>query len=100
MNISLHLVFNGDCRAAFEWYCKLLGGDLTILSFGDSPLAEQTPPQWHDKIVHATLLVNDRTLADGGDIQLPIQETFWLPAFGVVVDRFGTPWEINGQHRA
>jgi PhnB protein len=34
-------------------------------------------------------------LAVGGDIQLPFQTTFWSPGFGVLVDRFGTPWEIN-----
>ncbi len=34
-------------------------------------------------------------LADGGRIVMPLQETFWSPCFGVVVDRFGTPWEIT-----
>jgi PhnB protein len=34
-------------------------------------------------------------LADGGDVKMPLQATFWSPAFGVVVDRFGTPWEIT-----
>ncbi len=34
-------------------------------------------------------------LADGGTIHMPLQQTFWAPAFGVVVDRFGTPWEIT-----
>jgi PhnB protein len=33
--------------------------------------------------------------ADGGDVKLPLQATFWSPCFGVVVDRFGTPWEIT-----
>jgi PhnB protein len=34
-------------------------------------------------------------LADGGSVGMPLQKTFWSPAFGVVVDRFGTPWEIT-----
>ena len=34
-------------------------------------------------------------LADGGTVQLPIQETFWAKAFGMLVDRYGTPWMIN-----
>jgi PhnB protein len=34
-------------------------------------------------------------LADGGEIQMSMQETFWSPAFGVVTDRFGVPWSIN-----
>ena len=28
---------------------------------------------------------------------MPMQETFWSPAFGVLTDRFGIPWEINGK---
>jgi PhnB protein len=34
-------------------------------------------------------------LADGGSVRMPLDKTFWSPAFGVVVDRFGTPWEIT-----
>jgi PhnB protein len=26
---------------------------------------------------------------------MPIQETFWAQRFGMVTDRFGTPWMIN-----
>jgi PhnB protein len=35
------------------------------------------------------------TLAEGGAINMPLEETFWSPLFGMVVDRFGTPWMIN-----
>jgi len=34
-------------------------------------------------------------LADGGTVQMPVQETFWAAAFGMLVDRYGTPWMIN-----
>ena len=34
-------------------------------------------------------------LAEGGAVQMPLDETFWSLAFGVVVDRFGVPWRIN-----
>lgn len=34
-------------------------------------------------------------LSQGGSIQMPIQETFWAQRFGMVTDRFGTPWMIN-----
>jgi PhnB protein len=26
---------------------------------------------------------------------MPFAQTFWSPGFGMVVDRFGTPWMIN-----
>jgi PhnB protein len=34
-------------------------------------------------------------LAENGKIQLPLQKTFWSSAFGVLVDQFGVPWEIQ-----
>lgn len=35
-----------------------------------------------------------QALADGGEVQVPINETFFSPAFGMCTDRFGTPWMI------
>lgn len=35
-------------------------------------------------------------LADGGKVTMPLDKTFWAEAFGMVEDRFGTPWMING----
>lgn len=34
-------------------------------------------------------------LSDGGEVVMPIGETFWSPRFGMCVDRFGTPWMVN-----
>ena len=34
-------------------------------------------------------------LADGGTVVLPIAKTFWAARFGMLVDRFGIPWQIN-----
>jgi PhnB protein len=36
------------------------------------------------------------TLAEGGRVNMPWGKTFWVEAFGMVIDRFGTPWMING----
>ncbi len=33
-------------------------------------------------------------LSEGGEIQAPIEETFFAPAFGMCTDRFGTPWMV------
>jgi len=27
---------------------------------------------------------------------MPLQKTFWVESFGMLVDRFGTPWMVNG----
>jgi PhnB protein len=34
-------------------------------------------------------------LGEGGTVQMPLQQTFWAEAFGMLVDRFGTPWMVN-----
>ena len=36
-----------------------------------------------------------KVLAEGGEVYMPLQETFWASHFGMVVDQFGTPWMIN-----
>ncbi|HEY1737621.1 MAG TPA: VOC family protein [Acidimicrobiia bacterium] len=33
-------------------------------------------------------------LADGGTVQMPLGETFFAPAFGMCIDRYGTPWQV------
>jgi PhnB protein len=34
-------------------------------------------------------------LADGGEVSMPMSATFWSPAFGMCVDRFGIPWMVD-----
>lgn len=34
-------------------------------------------------------------LAEGGNVQMPIGETFWSVRFGMLTDKFGLPWMIN-----
>lgn len=41
-----------------------------------------------------------RALAEGGQIQAPLQETFFARRFGMVVDRFGIPWMVNCEKAA
>jgi PhnB protein len=36
-----------------------------------------------------------KALSEKGDVHMPIQETFWAHRFGMVTDRFGTPWMVN-----
>jgi PhnB protein len=131
MRISPHLCFDGKCREAFQLYQSILGGTIqTMLTYGESPMASSTDPRWHDRIVHATLVLKEieltgvdmisdayhrpqgffitlsvdgvalaqdvfKSLAQGGAIQVPFETTFWSPGFGVLVDRFNIPWEIN-----
>jgi PhnB protein len=36
-------------------------------------------------------------LADGGTVTMALQATFWAKAWGMLVDRFGTAWIVNGE---
>jgi PhnB protein len=67
---SISLTFNGECDAAFALYQQCLGGTVTFrLTWRDSPMASGAPPDWQDKVLHATLTVGDVALS-GGDVLL------------------------------
>lgn len=38
-------------------------------------------------------------LSEGGEVCMPLAETFWTQRFGMLVDRFGTPWMINSTYK-
>ena len=132
MRANPYLMFNGDCREAFEFYARSLGGRIEMMqTHGDSPAKGHTPPDWHDKVLHARLTAGDVVLmgsdappgrketpqglwvsldvekaadarrifdafADGGQVRMPFDKTFWAAGgFGMVIDRFGTPWMVN-----
>lgn len=40
------------------------------------------------------------SLADGGTVTMPLGETFWTETFGMVTDRYGTGWGVNGGPKA
>lgn len=65
MQLNPYLIFNGQCRAAFEFYEQCLGGEITtIMTHAESPssMTEHLPPEWHDKILHVELMIDDKEL--------------------------------------
>ncbi|SFN35617.1 VOC family protein [Nitrosospira briensis] len=63
MQLNPYLSFNGQCEEAFRFYEQCLGGKIgVILNYGSSPMAEQTPSEWHNKIMHVRLAVGDQVL--------------------------------------
>ena len=76
-----------------------------VLAPGQELMGSDSPPGRHQRPsgVHVSLLVDSiaegerifRGLADGGTIEMPFEQTFWAPRFGMAVDRFGTPWMVN-----
>jgi PhnB protein len=70
-----------------------------LLMASDAPAGRYEKPQG----IHVSIHVSDNAegervfqgLAEGGNIQMPFQKTFWSPGFGMCVDRFGIPWMVN-----
>jgi PhnB protein len=51
VNVNPYLTFNGNCREAMEFYRSVLGGELTVNTFGDFG----GEPSVADRVMHATL---------------------------------------------
>ena len=131
ITLNPYLFFVGECKAAFEFYARALGGRITAMTtLGESPMAATAPASTHGTIIHARLEIGDQVLtgsdspaehfekpqgftvtlnvsatadaervfaalSDGATIRMPLQPTFWAERFGMLVDRYGTPWMIN-----
>ena len=56
LQINAYLTFNGNCREAMTFYRDCLGGELTLQTIAESPMADQLPAQAQENILHATLM--------------------------------------------
>lgn len=86
-----------------EWRKKIMHAEIKVgdqlLMGADAPPGRYQPPAGFaialqvkepaeaDRIFHS--------LAQGGNVGMPIQETFWAARFGMLSDRFGIPWMVN-----
>jgi PhnB protein len=131
MDTNIYLHFDGNCEEAFKFYEKVLGAKIqTVFHYEGSPMADQTPPEQKDKVMHARMTIGDKTimgsdapqgryskprgfsinidskdvaeaervfsaLGEGGQVHMPIAETFWAKRFGMLVDKFEIPWMVN-----
>jgi len=67
MKVNPYLSFNGNCAAAFRFYEKVFGGTIPMtMKYGESPMADQTPPEFRDKVMHTRLIAGD-TVIMGSD---------------------------------
>lgn len=89
--------------ASPEWKNKIMHA---CMSIGDSKLmASDCPPDRFDASKGISVALHPKTVAEadrifsalseGGTVAMPIEETFWAARFGMLTDRFGTPWMIN-----
>ena len=83
-------------------HARLALKDGGVLFAGDAP--EQMPYEGlkgvsitlnYDSIPEARKAFD--ALADGGQVTMPMQPAFWAKSWGMLVDKFGTPWIVNGE---
>ena len=68
MQVNPYLSFNGQCEAAFRCYERCLGARLgPIFRYAGSPMADQAPADWQDKVMHGCVTVGGQVLM-GGDV--------------------------------
>jgi uncharacterized glyoxalase superfamily protein PhnB len=75
-NITPCLWFDTEAEDAAKFYCSV---------FKDSRITKY--PAEAERLFNA--------LAKGGSVRMALEETFWAHKFGMLTDRFGTPWMIN-----
>ncbi len=129
------IVFNGNCAEVMHHYAEVFGAKINVMMLASqSPIADQLPPGFEDKVLNAQLelpgglmiyagdcpphmtyegikgmgiALNFDTeaaaeeifnlLSDGGKVNMPFGPTFWAKKFGMVTDKFGVDWMINGE---
>jgi len=63
MQINPYLFFDGNCEEAFKFYEKATGGKIeAIMPYEGTPGANQAPPDWGKKVMHASLTIGDTRL--------------------------------------
>lgn len=131
--LETYIFFNGNCAEALRFYEKVLNGKIEMMmTYGESPAAEDAQAGNKDAILHGSLVFDGgrlmasddvmtqpypgkngfglalsydkvadaervfNALSDGGSVTMPLGDTFWVEKFGMVSDRYGTPWMISG----
>jgi PhnB protein len=92
-----------EAQTAPEWLDKVMHARLVV--DGDVLMGSDSPPDYFQQPQGFSVTINvddpskaDRVfaaLSEGGQVRMPIQETFWAKRFGMLVDRFGVPWMVN-----
>jgi PhnB protein len=133
-----HLHFDGTAADAMRTYQRVLGGELSMMTYGQMPPGQgEAPPGCGpvdpDRVLHAALRfeggmlmasdvppskkapshqgfsvnlifadvedarhVYDALAEHAQEVGMAFGPTFWANGFGMVTDRFGTPWVVNG----
>ncbi|WP_338846648.1 VOC family protein [Massilia sp. W12] len=60
LSMNPYLTFDGQAEAAMHFYAEHLGGKITEFHrFGGSPMAADVPPEYHERVMHAMLTLEN-----------------------------------------
>jgi PhnB protein len=63
MQLQPYLSFSGQCEEALDFYRSVFGGEIVgINRYGGSQMEGDVPPDWGDKVMHATFIAGDITI--------------------------------------
>jgi len=118
MKVNPYLCFNGNCAEAVALYEKAfkvkavmelneenlvghaefkIGGDDIMLFDAPQPIKVGDNIMISVRFDEAELAeatATFDTLAEGGQVIMPLAETAWSKCFGLLVDQFGTQWNL------
>jgi PhnB protein len=97
-----------DKAAPAGWGDRVLHARLQVA--GTALMGSDAPPDRYEKpkgtfialhideLQRAERIFNE--LSQNGTVVMPFQQTFWAFRFGMLIDRFGTPWMVNCEKAA
>lgn len=88
MQLVTSLSFSGDCRAAFEFYKSVLGGEIQAFPFGDGMPGMEVDARYKDWLMHAWLQIGDQALM-GADLP---------PEFAPNIDKPKNGFDVTFHH--
>jgi PhnB protein len=86
-----------------QWQDKIMHvcldlGDRLLMGSDSPPGYFEMPKGFYVQISAAEPAEAERifhALAENGEVKMPLEQTFWSARFGMLIDRFGTPWMLN-----
>jgi PhnB protein len=129
VTLNPYLNFAGTTREAMTFYHSVLGGELTMSTFGEygaegpaadgimhaqlatddglTLMASDLPPGQEESFTPGSMMSCSLSgdgerlrafwdgLSEGATVTMPLEKQMWGDEFGMLVDRFGTPWMVN-----
>lgn len=94
----------GDIDADLVMHAALVFADGDMLMASDDPTGDGGPVAGVSLHYTAGSIADAErifgALAEGGSVDMPLEEVFWALRFGSCTDRFGTSWMISVDHPA